>query len=133
MSESAPPASPVSSAAPASDAGLDAVRTGDRASLHQLGYRQELRRVLGFFSSFAVQWTCIAIAGGLALSLGAGIVQVGPVFLWAWLIGGGWQMVVGPSGAEGVPAYPLAGGSYQINRIVGGRRGLGWQVGWWLI
>ena len=134
MSESAPPASPVSSAAPASDAGLDAVRTGDRAYLHQLGYRQELRRVLGFFSSFAVQWTCIAVAGGLALSMGAGIVQVGPVFLWAWLIGGGLQMVVGLSVAEGVSAYPLAGGSYQIiNRIVGGRRGLGWQVGWWLI
>jgi amino acid transporter len=131
MSDSAPP---VSSVTPASDAGLDAVRTGDRAYLHQLGYRQELRRVLGFFSSFAVQWTCIAVAGGLALSMGAGIIQVGPVFLWAWLIGGGLQMVVGLSVAEAVSAYPLAGGSYQIiNRIIGGRRALGWQVGWWLI
>jgi len=131
MSESAPPVSP---AAPASDAGLDAVRTGDRAYLHQLGYRQELRRALGFFSSFAVQWTCIAVAGGLALSMGAGIIQVGGVFLFAWLIGGGLQMVVGLSVAEGVSAYPLAGGSYQIiNRIVGGKRGLGWQIGWWLI
>src|SRR5215469_8854468 len=131
MSESAPP---VSSAAPVSDAGLDAVNTGDLAYLHQLGYRQELRRALGFFSSFAVQWTCIAIAGGLALSIGAGYTQVGGVFFWAWIIGGGLQMIVGMSIAEGVSAYPLAGGSYQIiNRILGGRSSLGWQIGWWLI
>jgi len=131
MSDSAPPVSPPT---PSSDAGLDAVRTGDRAYLHQLGYRQELKRALGFFSSFAVQWTCIAVAGGLSLSLGAGIIQVGGVFLFAWLIGGGLQMIVGLSVAEGVSAYPLAGGSYQIiNRIIGGKNGVGWQIGWWLI
>src|SRR5580704_5320723 len=131
MSESAPPVSP---SAPASDAGLDATHTGDRAYLHQLGYRQELRRALGFFSSFAVQWTCIAVAGGLALSMGAGIIQVGGVFIFAWLIGGGLQMIVGLSIAEGVSAYPVAGGSYQIiNRIIGGKNGVGWQIGWWLI
>ena len=101
MSESAPP---VSSTAPASDAGLDATHTGDRAYMHQLGYRQELRRALGFFSSFAVQWTCIAVAGGLALSMGAGIIQVGGVFFFAWLIGGGLQMIVGLAVAEGVSA-----------------------------
>jgi amino acid transporter len=131
MSDEAPP---LTSAPPVSDAGLDATHTGDRAYLHQLGYRQELRRALGFFSSFAVQWTCIAVAGGLALSMGAGIVQVGGVFLWAWIIGCTLQMIVGLSIAEGVSAYPLAGGSYQIiNRIIGGRNGVGWQVGWWLI
>jgi amino acid transporter len=131
MSESAPPVSPE---APAGDAGLDATHTGDRAYLHELGYRQELRRVLGFFSSFAVQWTCIAVAGGLALSMGAGIIQVGGVFIFAWLIGGGLQMIVGLSIAEGVSAYPVAGGSYQIiNRIIGGKNGVGWQIGWWLI
>jgi amino acid transporter len=134
MSEMADPAEPVATAVHVSDAGLDAIHTGDLAYLHQLGYRQELRRVLGFFSSFAVQWTCIAVAGGLALSIGAGYIQVGGVFFWAWIIGGGLQMIVGMSIAEGVSAYPLAGGSYQIiNRILGGRSSLGWQVGWWLI
>jgi amino acid transporter len=134
MSDGSAAVSPLPTTQAPDDSALDAVRTGDRAYLHQLGYRQELRRALGFFSSFAVQWTCIAIAGGLALSLGAGIIQVGAVAFWAWLIGGGLQMVVGLSVAEGVSAYPLAGGSYQIiNRIVGGRRALGWQVGWWLI
>src|ERR1700735_5866549 len=128
MSESAPPVSP---SAPASDAGLDATHTGDRAYLHQLGYRQELRRALGFFSSFAVQWTCIAVAGGLALSMGAGIIQVGGVFFFAWLIGGGLQMIVGLSIAEGVSAYPVAGGSYQIiNRIIGGNKRVGRGYCW---
>jgi amino acid transporter len=134
MSDSTAAASPLPTEQVLDDSALDAIRTGDRAYLHQLGYRQELRRALGFFSSFSVQWTSIAVAGGLALSLGAGIIQVGGVAFWAWLIGGGLQMVVGLSIAEGVSAYPLAGGSYQIiNRIIGGRRALGWQVGWWLI
>ena len=43
-------------------------------------------------------------------------------------------MIVGLSIAEGVSAYPVAGGSYQIiNRIIGGKNGVGWQIGWWLI
>jgi amino acid transporter len=118
----------------AGDAALDAGATDDRTYLHQLGYRQELRRALGFFSSFAVQWTSIAVAGGLALSLGAGLTRVGPAVFFAWLIAAGFQMVVGLSVAEGVSAYPVAGGSYQIiNRILGGRSAVGWQIGWWLI
>ena len=116
------------------DSGLDAVDTDDRTYLGQLGYKQELRRSLGFFSSFAVQWTAIAVAGGLALSLGAGLTQVGPLVFFAWLIAGAFQMLVGVSVAEGVSAYPMAGGSYNIiNRILGGRNPIGWQVGWWLI
>lgn len=119
--------------AAAGDSGLDARSTDDETYLSQLGYRQELRRGLGVFSSFAVQWTTIAIAGGLALSLGAGLNQTGPVVFFAWLIAAALQMVVGLSIAEGVSAYPLAGGAYQIiNRILGGRKAVGWQVGWWL-
>jgi len=116
------------------DPGLDARTTDDQTYLLQLGYKQELKRSLGFFSSFAVQWTAVAVAGGLALSLGAGLTQVGPLVLFAWLIAGAGQMFVGLSVAEGVSAYPLAGGAYQIiNRILGGRNAVGWQVGWWLI
>ncbi len=116
------------------DAGLDASGTDDRTYLHQLGYRQELRRALGLFSSWAIQWTLIAVAGGLALSMGAGLTQVGPAMFFAWLIAAGLQMVVGLSVAEGVSAYPVAGGAYQIiNRIIGPKSSLGWQVGWWLI
>src|SRR5690349_14736546 len=137
MSDSASAMSPAA-AAPEStsqgDAGLDAVHTADDAYLGELGYQQELRRGLSPFSSFAVQWTCIAVAGGLALSLGVGLGQVGPLAIWPWLIAGLLQMVVAVAVAEGVSAYPLAGGSYNIiNRILGPRSSIGWQVGWWLI
>jgi amino acid transporter len=116
------------------DAALDAGSTEDRAYLHALGYRQELRRALGLFSSWAIQWTLIAVAGGLALSLIAGLGQIGPAAFFAWLIAAGLQMVVALSVAEGVSAYPVAGGAYQIiNRILGGRLALGWQVGWLLV
>ena len=83
------------------DATLDAGKADDRTYLHQLGYRQELRRALGLFSSFAVQWTSIAVAGGLALSLGAGLTQVGPAVFFAWLIAAGFQMVVARVGGRG--------------------------------
>src|SRR5258708_29334057 len=89
MSERTDPGEPVATIAPVSDAGLDAIHTGDRAYLNQLGYRQELNRVLGFFSNFAVQWTCIAVAGGPALSIGAGVLQVGGVFFVARVMRGG--------------------------------------------
>jgi amino acid transporter len=134
MSDDAAVASSPPSPSAKRDSELDSGAVSDRAYLHQLGYRQELRRVLGFFSSFAIQFTTIAIAGGLALALIAGVVQVGSMVFWAWLIGAGLQMVVALSIAEAVSAYPLAGGSYQIvNRIMGGRRAVGWQIGWWLI
>src|SRR3954468_1092931 len=117
---------------PSSDARLDAGAADDVTYLSQLGYRQELRRALGLFSSFGIQWTIIAVAGGTALTFGYGITTIGPLMFFAWLIAGGLQMVVALSCAEAVSAYPLAGGAYQIiNRLANVR--LGWQVGWWLV
>jgi amino acid transporter len=119
-------------------AGLEQERRGagafgdDEAYLNALGYRQELRRVLGLFSSFAIQFTGIAVAGGVFLVFGYGLTTIGPAVLLAWVVAGGLQMIVGLSVAEAVSAYPLAGGAYQIiNRLAGVR--LGWQVGWWLL
>lgn len=114
------------------DRSLDAGRTDDSAYLESLGYRQELRRVLGLFSSFSIQFTGIAVAGGVFLTFGYGITTIGPAVLLAWLIAGGLQMFVAASAAEAVSAYPVAGGAYQIiNRLANVR--LGWQVGWWLL
>ncbi len=116
----------------APDAGSGTAHADDEAQLNALGYRQELRRVLGGFSSFAIQFTGIAVAGGVFLVFGYGLTTIGPAVLLAWVFAGGLQMIVGLSVAEAVSAYPLAGGAYQIiNKLQGVR--LGWQVGWWLL
>jgi amino acid transporter len=111
---------------------LDSGAVDDTTYLKQLGYQQELKRVLGLFSSFGVQFTVIAVSGGLFLTFGYGLTTFGPAFIWPWIVAGGLQMVVGLSMADLVSAFPLAGGAYQIaNRIA--RPALAWQIGWWLI
>jgi amino acid transporter len=116
-----------------SDAALDAGHTGDVAYLSQLGYHQELRRLLGLFSSFAVQFSLIAVSAGLFLTFGYGITTFGPAFFLAWLVGCALQMLVGLSIAELVSAYPLAGGAYQIVSRIARRPVVAWQTGWWLV
>jgi amino acid transporter len=114
------------------DGALDARGSDDVAYLEQMGYRQELSRVLGFFSSFSIQFTGIAVAGGVFLTLGYGLSTIGPAVAIAWAVGGLLQCIVGLSIAEAVSAYPFAGGAYQIiNRLASVR--LGWQIGFWLI
>ncbi|HYM50437.1 MAG TPA: amino acid permease [Candidatus Limnocylindrales bacterium] len=103
----------------------------DVSYLRQLGYTQELRRALGLFASFAIQFSLIGISIGLFLLFGYGLTTGGPAYIWPFVIGGALQMVVGLGIAELVSAYPVAGGAYQIvNRIT--NRVLAWQVGWWL-
>jgi amino acid transporter len=104
----------------------------DDAQLDRLGYRPELRRVLGLFSSFAVQFSLIAVTGSIFLLYGYGLSTDGPAFIWPFIVGGVFQVIVGLSMAELVSAYPLAGGAYQIARKLG-RPVLGWQMGWWLV
>jgi amino acid transporter len=104
----------------------------DEAQLDQLGYRPELRRVLGLFSSFSVQFSLIAVTGSIFLLYGYGLSTDGPAFIWPFIVGGVFQVIVGLSMAELVSAFPLAGGAYQIARKLG-RPVLGWQMGWWLV
>jgi amino acid transporter len=114
------------------DARLDATRTADEAYLAQLGYKQELRRALGLFGAFAIQFSLIGVSLGLFLLFGYGLTTGGPAFILPFIVGGGLQMLVGLSIAELVSAYPLAGGSYQIISRLGSKL-LAWQVGWWLV
>jgi amino acid transporter len=116
---------------PSNDAGLDSRAVDDVTYLGQLGYRQELRRALGLFGAFAIQFSLIGISIGLFLLFGYGLTTGGPLFILPFVFGGAMQMLVGLSVAELISAYPLAGGAYQIiNRITS--HALAWQVGWWL-
>ena len=116
---------------PDQDASLDAGSASDNAYLEQLGYKPQLFRVLGRFSSFALQYSSISFLGGILLGFTVGLIQVGPAMLWVWLVAAGLQCVVALCVAEMCSAYPVAGSAYNIVSRLGGRN-LGWQVGWWV-
>lgn len=123
----------MSTPAPEADnSSLAEVLASDSELLHDLGYKQELRRALGFLSSFCLSFTVVAVAAGLALAFNLGFLQVGPLLLLAWVVGGILQVLVAMSVAVAASAYPLAGGPYQIIRAIGFRR-FGWHTGFILI
>src|SRR5215470_4328939 len=116
-----------------SDAASPAV-DADVAYLEKLGYKQELKRSLGLFSAFGVQFTSIAIASGLFTTLIVGLGFFGPASFWSFVVGGALQVfTVGLAVAELVSGYPLAGGVYQITGRITGKPWLAWQTGWWLL
>lgn len=126
----------------ASDATLDAGAFDDETYLEKLGYRQELRRVIGLFSSFGVQFSAIAIWSSVFTVAIVGLSFFGPASFYSWIIGGFFQVfAVGLAVATLVSAYPLCGGVYQINnRILSQARSpvlrqpwVGWQSGWWIV
>lgn len=106
----------------------------DTALLARLGYKQELNRALGLFSSFGVQFTSIAIASGIYTTMIVGFGFFGPASFWSYAIGGALQVFfVGLAVSELVSAYPLSGGVYQITSRITSIRWLAWQSGWWLV
>lgn len=124
------------------DSNLDSNGLSDAQYLAKLGYKQELNRAIGLFSSFGVQFSSIATISALYTTLVVGLAFFGPASFWSWVIGGSFQVfAVGIAVAELVSAYPLAGGVYQINcRILAQSRNrllrspwLGWQSGWWIV
>ncbi|HET9648855.1 MAG TPA: amino acid permease, partial [Microlunatus sp.] len=110
---------------------LDAGAADDDAYLEQLGYKPELKRTLGAFSSFAIQFGNIAPIGGIVFTIGIALAQVGPAAIWPWLVGGALQLLIAYCVAEACSSFPIAGGAYNIVSRLGGRF-LGWQTGWWL-
>ena len=54
----------------------------DEAFLQKLGYKQELRRTLGFLSNFAVAFSSISVSTGTFSLFALGIVAGGPAFFW---------------------------------------------------
>jgi amino acid transporter len=121
---------------------LDAVSLNDDDYLASLGYKSELNRAIGLFSSFAVQFSSIGIISVTYVTLIVGLGYFGPASFWTWVVGGIFQVFfIGLAVAELVSAYPLAGGVYQINnRILGQVKDkfplgawLSWQSGWWIV
>jgi amino acid transporter len=93
------------------------------------GYRQELGRVLGFFSNFGVAFSYLSPVVGIyslyVLGLGTG----GPAYIWTILFVVAGQLLVALVFAELGSSIPLAGALFQwTRRLVG--NGYGWWTGW---
>jgi amino acid transporter len=85
----------------------------DRANLHELGYAQELKRKMGWFSNFAISFSIISILAGGMTSFWLGMVTAGPrVIVVGWIVVGFFALLVGMAMGEICSAYPTAGGLY---------------------
>ena len=58
----------------------------DEADLARFGYKQELKRSLGVFSSFAVAFSYISPSTGIFTLFALGLTTIGGVFIWSWPI-----------------------------------------------
>src|SRR3984957_5191678 len=103
--------------------------TGDSGELAGFGYKQELDRSLGSFSSFAAGFSYISILTGVIQLFAFGFLFAGPAVWWTWLIVFSGQMLVALCFAELAGQYPLAGAVYQWSKRVTGDFA-SWMTGW---
>jgi urea carboxylase system permease len=95
-----------------------AMPTADTDELAKFGYKQELDRSLGLFSSFAAGFSYISIMTGVFELFFFGYYSGGPAFIWTWpavFIG---QGLVALCFAEMAGQFPLAGSVYQWSKQI---------------
>jgi urea carboxylase system permease len=101
----------------------------DEADLARFGYRQELRRSLGVFSSFAVAFSYISPSTGIFTLFALGLTTIGGVFIWSWPIVAIGQLIVALGFAELSSHYPVAGSVFQWTKYLAGKT-YSWFAGW---
>src|SRR6266511_5935901 len=101
----------------------------DAADLARFGYKQELRRALGVYSSFAVAFSYISPSTGIFTLYFLGIGLGGPAFIWSWPIVALGQFIIGLNFAEVSSHFPVAGSVYQWTKYLANRH-YSWFSGW---
>lgn len=101
----------------------------DEQDLHRFGYRQQLTRAMGGFSSFAASFSALSLMTGLFQVWFIGYAFGGPASFWFWPLVFVGQLAVAFVFAEYAARYPLAGAAYQWSRHTAGP-GWGWATGW---
>ena len=102
----------------------------DEKVLHEMGYAQELRRRMSFFSNFAISFSIICIIAGGITALQVGLSAAGGASVGiGWPLGGLFALIVAASMGQIASAYPTAGGLYHWSSILGGRL-WGWITAW---
>jgi len=105
---------------------------GEERVLASYGYRQELKRDMGFFSSFALSFSVISVTTGIFAVYGSGLNTAGPAFIWTWFVVATGQLLVALVFANLARQIPLSGYAYQWTRELVGPK-LGWWAGWLVI
>jgi urea carboxylase system permease len=106
-----------------------AMPNSDVDELAKFGYKQELDRSLGMFSSFAAGFSYISIMTGVFELFFFGFASGGPAFIWTWPAVFAGQFLVALCFAELAGQYPLAGSVYQWAKQVA-RPFTAWFGGW---
>jgi amino acid transporter len=101
----------------------------DSADLARFGYKQELKRSLGLFSSFAVAFSYISPSTGIFTLFALGLTTIGGVFIWTWPVVALGQFIVALNFAEVSSHYPVAGSVFQWTKFMANRT-YSWFTGW---
>jgi amino acid transporter len=101
----------------------------DVRDLEKFGYKQELRRALGVYSSFAVAFSYISPSTGIFTLFILGISLAGGFFFWSWPIVVIGQLIIGLNFAEVSSHFPVAGSVYQWTKYLSNRT-YSWFTGW---
>src|SRR6516165_3550125 len=101
----------------------------DSDELAKFGYKQELDRSLGLFSSFAAGFSYISIMTGVFELFFFGFLSGGPGWIWTWPAVLAGQFLVALCFAEMAGQFPLAGSVYQWSKQIS-RPFTSWFGGW---
>lgn len=111
------------------DLGGTPASSADEQQLAKLGYRQELPRVLRFWTSWALGFAFISPIVGLYTVVALGAQTAGPAWVWAIPVVVAGQLLVGFVYMDLARRWPVAGGIYQWSRRLVGPA-YGWWSGW---
>src|SRR6516165_2783697 len=103
--------------------------SSDSSELAGFGYKQELDRSLGSFSSFAAGFSYISILTGVTALFATGYVNAGPGVWWTWPVVVGGQILVALCFMEMAGQYPIAGSVYQWSKQISSGY-TSWMTGW---
>lgn len=101
----------------------------DEQNLEQFGYRQELPRVLRFWTNWALGFAFISPIVGLYTVVALGAQTAGPAWIWTIPVVVVGQLFVAFVYAQLASRWPIAGGIYQWSRRLLGPT-FGWWAGW---
>jgi amino acid transporter len=101
----------------------------DSADLARFGYKQELKRSLGTFSSFAVAFSYISPSTGIFTLFALGLTTLGGVFIWTWPVVAAGQFIIALNFAEVSSHFPVAGSVFQWSKYLASRT-YAWFTGW---